>query len=100
LTIRSEAPYARRRIDAIGTEVFGSWREELYICDDDPTSARLDYERTAGLFRPGWDIRVETRLKFRLNKEQFFLTTEIKAFDTGELFFARKWEQPITRQLV
>jgi putative CocE/NonD family hydrolase len=100
LTIRSEGPYSRRRIDAIGTETFGSWREELFICDDDPTSARLEIERVTGFFRPGWDVRIETRLRMRLNREQYVLTTELKTFDGGEVFFARKWEQPIPRHLI
>lgn len=100
LTIRSERPYSRLRIDAIGTETFNSWREVSVITDDDPTSARLDWENVSGFYRRGWDIRVESKLALRLTKDQFFMTGEIKVFDAGDLFFARRWERPISRILV
>ncbi len=100
LTIRSEGPYRRSRINATETDTFGSWREVTTIRDDDPTSATLEFVRTQGFFRPGWDVRVETLLQLSLTKDAFNLVGEIKAFDDGRTFFSRRWERPISRKLV
>jgi hypothetical protein len=100
LTIRSEGPYTRRRLDATGTELFSSWREILQIRDDDPASGQLEYARMMGFFRPGWDTRVESVLKLRLTSDQFLLSGEVKAFDAGQLLFSRRWDRPIARDLL
>ena len=100
LTIRSEGPYTRRRLDATGTELFSSWREILQIRDDDPTTGQLEYARMIGFFRPGWDTRVESVLKQRLTSEQVLLSGEVKAFDAGQLLFWRRWDRPIARDLL
>ena len=53
-----------------------------------------------GFFRPGWDTRVESVLKLRLTSDQFLLSGEVKAFDAGQLLFSRRWDRPITRDLL
>jgi uncharacterized protein len=100
LTIRSEGPYSRRRLNATGTELSSSWHEVLEIRDDDPTSAQLEYARMIGYSRTGWDTRVESVLKFSLTPDRFLLKGEIKAFDGGVSFFTRNWERSIPRDLL
>lgn len=100
LTIREEQPYFRSRFNAIGTETFGSWHQVTEIRDDDPTSARLERSRMRGYYRSDWDVRVEITLRVSLTQDTFLLTGEVQTFDEGKLFFSRKWERPIARQLV
>jgi uncharacterized protein len=100
LTIDTEYPVRRRRLNATGTELFESRREVSVIRDDDPTSASLEYRQTQGLCKPGWDIRVDTSLRLTLTRELFHLEGEVRVFDEGEEFWARKWQRPIKRQFV
>jgi predicted acyl esterase len=100
LTIRSEGPYHRSRIEETGTEIYGSWREVSTIRDTDPTSPTVEFYRTNGFFRPDWDVRVETRLKVSVTRDVFRIMGEIEAFDEGRSVFSRKWDRPIARRLV
>ncbi|MGH8250569.1 MAG: CocE/NonD family hydrolase [Steroidobacteraceae bacterium] len=100
LTIRTEQPYSRSRLNATGTEEYSSWREISQIRDSDPTSATLEHHRMHGYYRPGWDVRVETVLRMSVTQDALMLTGEFKAFDAGKQFFARKWERPIRRSLI
>ncbi len=100
LIIRTDQPYSRSRFNVIGTETYSSWREVTEIHEDNPTSAKLERTRVIGYYRSGWDVRVEITLRLSLTKDTFFLTGEVLTFDEGKLFFSRKWERPITRQLV
>jgi predicted acyl esterase len=100
LTIRAIQDPSRSRLIATGTEMSGSHRLVQEIRDDDPTSARLEHSEMLGLYRPGWDVRVETMLSLSVTEHAFMLTGQVKAFDHGNLFFSRKWEPQITRNLV
>jgi hypothetical protein len=100
LTIRTEQQYDRSRFNSIGTETYGSWREVSQIRDGDPTSAKIEHSRMQGYYRPGWDVRVETVLRMLVTKDTLLVTGEVNTFDDGKPFYSRKWERPITRNLL
>jgi hypothetical protein len=100
LTIHTESSYERRRLNATGTELSDSWREVSVISDDDPTGATLERTYTSGLYRPGWDTRIETMLRLTFTKDAFLLDGEVRTFDGGKPFWSRKWQKAIMRQLV
>jgi uncharacterized protein len=100
LTIDTHYPYERHRLNANGTELSESRREVSVIRDDDPTTAALEYRQTKGLYRPGWDIRVDTTLRMALMKDTFLLDGEVCVFEDGKEFWSRRWQRPITRKFV
>ena len=85
LGLREARPHNRHRISGSATPVechrHRTIREPSRISvirDDDPTSASLEYRQTQGLYRPGWDIRVDTSLRLTLTSELFHLEGEVR----------------------
>jgi len=83
--------------DVVGT---GSAVEVSEIRDDDPTSAKLEYRRSAVLRGHEQNVRVETELRLTLTNEDFLLTGIVRALDNDSEVFSRTWDWTIPRQLV
>jgi putative CocE/NonD family hydrolase len=100
LTVRSEFPYRRSRLNETGTELYSSWRESFSIREDDPTSASIEFHRMYGMYRPDWDHRIEAVLKLTMTRDTFFLDGDLRTFESGKPFWSRRWQRPIPRRLV
>lgn len=100
LVSHSRGSAGRYRINATGTEVYGSWDELSEISEHDPTSARLTMTRSQGFQRADWHVRVETALRLSLTREHFLLTGEMNTFEDDKPFFSRTWERKIPREFV
>jgi putative CocE/NonD family hydrolase len=74
--------------------------EMTAIQDNDPTSARLHYNRSAGFKRSDWDVNVKSTLRLHLTQTHFLMSGDVKAFEDDKEIFTRNWERKIPRDLV
>ena len=88
------------RFDDIGTQVAHSLKRELSICDDDPLSARYELTQTFEMGRDGWRTLIETRTNMRSDRDNFYLSGSLQAFEEGQLVMNRAWEEEIQRDLL
>lgn len=93
--------------DTGGSEVpgVGSVRREVQrdvwtIRRDDPTSLTGLSEWACSQSRGGWQARSETRVRLRCSTEEWFVETEITAWEQDEKVFERREERKINRDLM
>jgi len=89
-----------QRFDEIGTEVSHSLKRELTITDEDPLSARYLLTQTLEMGREGWRIKVDIRTRMHSDREKFYLTGSLTAFENDVLVAEREWDETIARDLV
>jgi putative CocE/NonD family hydrolase len=81
--------------------IAGSIGRELYrIRPDDPLSAVAEIHWTQTLRRGDWSVRTEARSALRADKEFFYITGSVEAFEDGKLLHEKKWNSKIKRELV
>jgi uncharacterized protein len=81
--------------------IAGSIGRELYrIRPDDPLSAVAEIHWTQTLRRGDWSVRTEARSALRADKEFFYITGSVEAFEDGKLVHEKKWNSKIKRELV
>ena len=100
LTIRTAMDGGISRVDTIGTEVGSTTSEILEILDNDPTSANVQTQYIQTLKRGDWNVRVESRLRMSLTKDNFLFVGQIKAFEHDKEVFTKNWNCTIPRMLV
>ena len=88
------------RFDDIGTQVAHSLKRELTIQDDDPLSARYVLTQTFEMRREGWRTRIDVTATMRSDRDTFYLTGVLNAFEGDTLVRSRTWERAIPRDLV
>jgi len=88
------------RFDEIGTEVAHSLKRELTIRDDDPLSARYVLTQTFEMGRDGWRTRVDVETTMRSDRDTFYLTGVVNAFEGETQAMTKSWERAIPRDLV
>ncbi|RWI31464.1 MAG: CocE/NonD family hydrolase [Mesorhizobium sp.] len=93
-------PARRYRIDATGTELSTYSSEVTEILDHDPTSVKIETQYVEAMKRDDWDVRVESRLRLSLTKDNFLFVGQIKAFEDDEEVFTKTWDHTIPRLLV
>jgi hypothetical protein len=87
------------RIDDIDLEAGYAVREDYRIHPDDPLSASAEVTQRTVFRRAGWRVRVDTRARMTATAEAFHLVTEVRASDGEEVFFERRWEEEVPRDL-
>ena len=80
-----------------GLETGGVARERWTIDPADPLSAFGETHWTQTLSRSGWSVRTETHSTMRSDRENFYLTGRIEAFEGEQLVFERDFEETIAR---
>ncbi|WP_374374388.1 CocE/NonD family hydrolase [Dongia sp.] len=90
----------RQRFDEIGTEVLHNIRRELKIAPDDPLCASYACQQTYVQSRPGWDIRIEVKTRMHADADFFYVSGDLDAFENGDRFVSREWQEKIKRDLV
>jgi predicted acyl esterase len=75
-------------------------RETYRILPDDPLSARVDTHWTETLARGDWRVRTETFTAMRADKETFYVTARLEAYEGDALVLARDWDEGVARDLV
>jgi uncharacterized protein len=100
LTSHSSRDTGRVRLDATGTELFGTFSEVTEIVDRDPTSARIVVERTDGYKRGDWDIKIKAVLRMNVSQDDLLFLGELQAMEGAKEVFAKRWDRKIPRSLM
>jgi putative CocE/NonD family hydrolase len=88
------------RFDEIGTQLCHSLKRELIIHDADPLSARYILTQSYEMGREGWKILVETQTRMHADRESFYLSGSLVAYENGQVATKREWNEKIVRDLV
>lgn len=84
-------------LEDTGTEIT-SWRSKVYsIGAHDPASVVSTVTCHEEFKRPDWNVRVDTEINISCDRENFYATGWVKAYDRGELFAERHYEETIPR---
>lgn len=101
LTLLNESPETRFRLNATGTVISTAQKEQVEVDDLDPTSAKVEIRRMYGYARgDAWNTRVETTIRLVFTKDEFLLTSELRALEHDEVVFENSWNEKIPRLLV
>lgn len=75
-----------------------SWdRDTFGIGDTDPATARAVSQRRIEIARDAWRTRVDADAELTCDAENFYVTTELTAYASGEEIFTRRWEHTFPR---
>jgi hypothetical protein len=79
-----------------------SWRylDRATIHETRPLSAHLRCERTFGLSRGDWRVRVETVSTMTSDAETFHVDDRLEAFEGGNRVFVKSWSRSFPRDHV
>lgn len=70
------------------------------IVEGDPLSAHVRCNRMMRLGRGNWDIRIETTSTMTADKERFFVTNLLEAYEGRARVFVKSWDFTVRRDLV
>jgi predicted acyl esterase len=83
---------ARRNTTRLGELTFGSQGEDSYaITIGHPESAAVKMRKSQTMARPGWAIRMDSRMSLAWDDGALKMTTEFQAFENGDEVFTRTW---------
>lgn len=88
------------RFDEVDIQIAHSLKRELTIRDDDPFSARYILIQTYEMGREGWRTRIETRAEMHSDKDHFFLSASLIAYENEQVVAEREWNERIARNLI
>ncbi len=88
------------RFDEIDTTIAHSLRRELTIRDDDPLSARYVLTQSYDMGREGWRTLIKTQSEMHSDRESFFLSGSVTAYEDGIAVAERRWTEIIARDLL
>ena len=66
----------------------------------DPLSATMRAEWKISLSRGEWSVRTETGHEMRADADRFYLRAWLRAFEGGQTFAEREWDESIPRDLM
>jgi uncharacterized protein len=88
------------RFDEIDTQVAHNLRRELTIRDDDPLSARYTLTQSFEMGREGWRTLIKTHTRMHSDRDNFFLSGSVTAFEGDTQVAERRWNEVIARDLM
>jgi hypothetical protein len=100
LEIRDVIDAGRIRLVDRNLEMYGSNDDVYTVVEGDPLSARIRCDRTTGLQRDGWHVRVETSSTLSADAERFHATNVLDAYEGDTRVFTKTWHIQIPRRLV
>lgn len=87
-------------LDEIGTEIT-SRREKTYaISRNDPTSCRTAVACHQEYTRDDWNARVDTEVSITSDVDAFHVRAWVKAYERGEIFAERTFQETIARDCI
>ena len=75
----------------------GIKRETYRIDWGDPLSASAEFHWTQELRRNAWHVRTETKTKLTCDRENFYLSAEVIAYEGDAQVWAKTWRRTLTR---
>ncbi|MBL8698568.1 MAG: CocE/NonD family hydrolase [Alphaproteobacteria bacterium] len=91
-------PGRRHRIDSTGTELGHRIARRFAIRDDDPLSARAEFEQSMEIGRSDWQVRLETSTRFHATATAFHATCRVCARDGDRIVHEREWTFAVPRR--
>ncbi len=88
------------RFDEIDTQIAHSLKRELTIRDEDPLSARYVLTQSYEMGREGWRTRVQTRAQMHSDRDNFYVSGTLTAYEDGNVVAERRWDETIPRDLM
>ncbi len=88
------------RFDEIDTQIAHSLKRELTIRDEDPLSARYVLTQSYEMGREGWRTRVHTRAEMHSDRDNFYVSGTLTAYENGNPVAERLWNEIIARDLM
>jgi uncharacterized protein len=84
-------------LDDIGTVQTFTRVRSSSIVDDDPLSATATVTSVATYRRDDWDVRIDTEVTQRCDRDRFFIDAHLVAHDGDQEFVRRTWTHEIDR---
>lgn len=99
IEIRSQPDFlaGRQRVVELDLEIESSGENVYSVDRHDPLTAEVRCTRSAALYRPGFDVRVETDARMRCTADEFIVTTDLRAFEDGVELSAQRFETRVPR---
>jgi uncharacterized protein len=88
------------RFDEVDIQVAHNLKRELKIRDEDPLSARYVLTQSFEMGRDGWRCRVNTRAEMHSDRDNFYLSGTLTAFENDHAVAERQWNETIARDLM
>lgn len=85
------------RFDEIDVTVEHNLKRELLLTNGDPLSAQYNLYQKMRMGREGWWTDTDIFVSMRGDKENFYVTAEMKSKENGEQIFEKKWNEKIPR---
>lgn len=99
-TLEDFSDEGSRRLPDTGIE-YGSINRNVYTIEEgNPLSAKVRCEWDLHVGRGDWQTRLESVSIMSCDKENFYLTNELTAFEGEEQVFTKTWKTEIPRDLV
>ncbi len=100
LEIRDILDDGHIRLTNSGIEVYGHNDDVYTIVEDEPLSAQIRCERTAGLRRGEWGVEIKTCSTMSADADTFYVTNTLDAYEGNVRLLARTRDIEIPRHLV
>ena len=100
LEIRDILDGGRKRLVDTDLEMHGHNDDVYRIVEDEPLSATIRCQRTTGLRRGSWQVRIETTSTMSSDAGHFYVTNVLDAYEGHTRVFTRTRELKIPRHLV
>ena len=92
--------HGRRHDTSHGMVKSGQTVRTYRVHPDDPASARVEARRTVTMARDDWSVRTEIVTSQRCDRDAFYVSGRLEAYDGDERVFMREWNDTIPRDLV
>jgi putative CocE/NonD family hydrolase len=96
-TFHAVSDDGRYVIDETGTEIASRRSKTYSITRGEPTSAMTSVACHQEYRRDDWDVRVETEVAVTSDVTHFHVTGTVRAFEKGEVFASRDFDEKIPR---
>jgi len=83
-----------------GLEFEATTTDTFSIVEGNPLSAHVRCDRTVGLHRDDWCIKIETTSTMSADADNFHVTNALDAYEGNIRVFAKSWSSTIPRDLV
>lgn len=88
------------RIEEIDLELGYHQEKQHRIVEEDPLSAKTEFEQFATLRRGDWNVRLDCRTLLSATRQSFEFSGELKAFENDDVFAERQWTVSIPRHFL
>ena len=84
-------------LEAIDLSVSDGMTAEFTLGEDDPLSCDWYWHWHSERQRDNWHVRIESSTRVRASATEFFIDTEIEAWEDDVTVFTRAWRERIPR---